>query len=198
MALQTLLILFAGINRRSILGGAGAHAGMLINVKPPPVVYFYGEVNTETCFKLQASLRSADHAVRGTTVPVHLHIQSFGGDLLPLLSVLDCIDDMNHPLWTFIDGYAASAATVLSVYGQKRFMTSRSVALIHELRASPSGPLSEIENEMRLARGMAREMYKIYMTKTQMNSTTLAQVLDADAWMDARKCIELGIVDEIC
>lgn len=157
MALHTFLILFAGINRRRILGGAGAHAGMLINVKPPPVVYFYGEVNSETCFEWQDSLRSAVRAVRGTTVPVHLHIQSFGGDLLPLFSVLDCINDMNHPLWTFMDGYAASAESVLSVYGQKRFMTSRSIALFHELRASPSGPLSEIENEMRLARGMARK-----------------------------------------
>ena len=190
----SMLVLCTGVTRRNVIA---SHLPTLIRSEPPPCVYFYGEVNKESCFKLQTALREADHEVSGSTQPVHLHIQSFGGDLLPMLSVLDCIDQMQNPLWTFIDGYAASAATVLSVYGNQRFMTSRSVALIHELRASPSGPLSEIESEMRLAKGLANEMYGIYVKKTNMNTTDLVKLLSTDTWLDARHCLKLGIVDSI-
>ena len=38
------------------------------------------------------------------------------------------------PIHTYVNGYVASAASLLSIVGDKRYMTKNSVILIHQLR----------------------------------------------------------------
>lgn len=189
----TLVLAFS---RRAMITSSLAQISTLTTSTPPPVVYFYGDVSVDSCFKLQSALREADVAAADSH-PVCLRIQSFGGDVLPMLAVLDCIDHMNSPVWTYVDGYAASAATVLSVYGAKRFTSRRSVMLLHQLRAGSEGTLSSVENDVRLARGIAREVYGIYVKRTDLTEQGLAQLLARETWLDAGQALRMGLVDEI-
>src|SRR5574343_327214 len=55
--------------------------------------------------------------------PIHLHIHSYGGSLFSGFAAADVIRLSKVPVWTYIEGAAASAATFLSVCGKRRFIT---------------------------------------------------------------------------
>ena len=44
--------------------------------------------------------------------------------------ITDLIEKMETPVNTYVDGYAASAASLISVVGKKRYMTQNSLMLI--------------------------------------------------------------------
>ena len=73
--------------------------------------------------------------------PINLHIQSSGGSLMNTYYIVDLIQSLETPVNTFIDGFAASAATLISVAGDKRYMTKNSLMLIHQLSSQNGGKL---------------------------------------------------------
>lgn len=156
---------------------------------------FYGDVDSDSCQNLIANLKSVDAEQSG--FPIHLHIQSFGGDLMPMFHVLDCIDTLETPVWTYVDGYAASAASLLSVYGDKRFMTRRSFVLVHELRTNLEGSYSEITRDLEHSKDMMQMMCDVYKMKTKMNRNEIQRLMRKDMWLNANSCLKLGIVDTI-
>ena len=63
-------------------------------------------------------------------------------------SCIDLIENLNTPVYTYIDGFAASAATLISVVGKKRFITKNSLMLIHQLSGSDTGKFYELQDQM--------------------------------------------------
>ena len=76
---------------------------------------------------------------------INLYIQSPGGALLPTLAVVDEIRTLEIPVHTYIRGYEASAATLLSVKGSKRYMYNHSVLMIHSVKLQNQDPTSLLE-----------------------------------------------------
>ena len=54
--------------------------------------------------------------------------------LLPSLNVVDIVRTSDIPINTYVDGYAASAATLISVVGANRLINKNGVMLIHQLK----------------------------------------------------------------
>ena len=196
---------YLAVSRRALLhsavslnSGLSVHNPMNSNftVCSSQSLNFYGSVDTDSCQDLITNLQTLD-ATQEEKIPIHLHIQSFGGDLMPMFYVLDSIDSLKSPLWTFVDGYVASAASLLSVYGEKRFMTKRSFMLIHELRTGIDGPYSEVLKDVYHSQELMQFMCDVYTTKTKMNSQKVEELLLKDVWLNSNICLKLGLVDYI-
>ena len=93
-------------------------------------VYFYAPVTQRSCFELKNKLMDLDAKSKIFQVqykieppPIHLHIQSEGGSLYHTLYMIDLIRKIETPVYTYVDGFAASAASLMSVVGAKRYMT---------------------------------------------------------------------------
>jgi len=167
-------------------------------------LYFYGPVSQRSCFELKNKLNDLDTKssifhlqYRIDPPPIHLHIQSEGGSLYHTLYIMDLIDSMNTPVYTYIDGFAASAATLLSVVGKKRYMTKNSLMLIHQLSGSESGKFNELQDQMSNMSILMKIIMNIYLTKTNIDEETLTVLLQKDLWLDSKTCLEYGLVDEI-
>ena len=65
--------------------------------------------------------------------PINIHIQSGGGSLMNAFYIVDLIQNINSKVNTYVDGYSASAASLMNVVGNKRYMTKNSMMLIHQL-----------------------------------------------------------------
>ena len=63
---------------------------------------------------------------------LYLHITSFGGSVLAAFRAIDTIERSKLPIYTIVDGHAASAGSMMAVIGKKKYMTPRSYVLIHE------------------------------------------------------------------
>ena len=118
-------------------------------------IYFYGPVSQRSCFELKNKLNELDLKSRTLHLqykmklpPIHLHIQSSGGSLYHTLYIIDLIDKLETPVYTYVDGFAASAATLISVVGKRRFMTKNSLMLIHQLSGGDAGKYYELQDQM--------------------------------------------------
>lgn len=165
-------------------------------------IYFTGGLNDETCFKLtEALMHHRNQALSNDKYPpyINLFIQSPGGSLLPTLAVVDEIKNLGIPVYTYIRGYAASAATLLSVAGRQRFMYKHSLAMIHgvKLQEQEVSSLMDIKDLNANVDTFMNVVKNIYLENTSIDEQLLEYLFYHDLWMNSTQALEHGLVDEI-
>ena len=110
---------------------------------------------------------------------------------------MDTILRTKVPIHTYVDGFAASAATFLSVVGSKRFMSRNSYMLIHQLSSQLWGKYSEIEDEKKNLDLMMETIKNVYREYTRVPMDKIDEILKHDLLWDAKQCLEYGLIDEI-
>ena len=168
------------------------------------VIMFYGEVSEKNAKVLNKAIRMIDKDLQVFKVkydseppPIKLHINSYGGSVFAGFSTVDVILNCKTPVHTYIDGSAASAATLISVVGDKRFIYEHSHMLIHQLSSAMWGKFEDFKDEMENLDLLMTKIKKIYKEKTSMSTRQITEILKRVKWFDAEKCVELGLVDEI-
>ena len=101
------------------------------------------------------------------------------------------------PIHTIIDGCAASAATLMSIVGKKRYITKSSLMLVHQLSSVHSGKMQELEDDMKNSMLFMEHIRELYKKYTKIPSKKLNKILKHDLWWDSSLCLEYGLVDEI-
>ena len=167
-------------------------------------IYFYGAVSESSTLQLKTKLQELDTHLQTMAThykievpPIHLHIQSYGGNLLHTFYIMDLIKMLKTPVYTYIDGFAASAATLMSVSGKRRFMTESSVMLVHQLSSGASGKFEEIKNEYSNLVEFMEIIKKTYLNHGNISSEHLDDLLKQDLWLNSAKSLEYGFIDEI-
>ncbi len=107
-------------------------------------IHFYSGVDSDRCLALMRAIRETDNRLRNEYIsrdlpdnhpmtPIWLHISSFGGSALDAFSVADQLKTIKTPIFSIVDGYCASAGTLLSMSCTKRFIRPMSFMLIHQV-----------------------------------------------------------------
>ena len=156
-------------------------------------IYFTGPLTDESVFAITTNLISLQYR---DFSEINLHIQSGGGSLLPSLGLVDLIRTSDIPINTFIDGYVASAATLISIVGAKRFISKHGTMLVHELKMSNDySKYREIKDYSANADTLMQIIKDIYMEYSNINETTLNHLLEHDLWLNSKQCYDYGFVD---
>ncbi len=168
-------------------------------------IFFYADVTEQTVLDLNQALYEVDSKLKNTfnflgpdfTPHIKLRINSYGGSLFAGLAVVDTIRNLRSEVHTYVDGAAASAATIMSVVGKKRFIGKNSMMLIHQLSTANYGKYSELEDDMENNRRLMKTIKDIYKQYTKVPMKQIDDILKHDLWFDSSKCLELGLVDQI-
>jgi ATP-dependent Clp protease protease subunit len=131
--------------------------------------------------------------------PLKIFINSNGGEIFAAIPLIDAIKNCSIPVYTYIEGIAASAASLISMAGHKRFMTKNSFMLIHELRTGVEGKYSDIMDEKENCDKLMNVIRDIYLEKTagKLNKEFLDRTLKRDILLSSSECLDVGLVDEI-
>ena len=157
-------------------------------------IYFYGALTQESCFKLNFLL---DKMVNDNE-EINLYLQTLGGSVLPTLPIVDFIKRSPIPINTYIRGYCASAGTLLSVAGNKRYMNNHSLLLIHSLRQEGvGGNYNDIKDIYDNANKVMDIVKNIYLENTEIPESILKYYLEHDLWLSSDICLKYNIIDEI-
>jgi ATP-dependent Clp protease protease subunit len=167
-------------------------------------IYFYGPITFESCNSLHDVLITVDNDLQIFTMnfntpspPINLHIQTGGGSLMDTFYIVDLIDNLKTPINTYVDGYVASAGSLLSVIGKKRYMTKNSFILIHQLSSSGEGTFNNLDDNMDNLNKFMNTIRDIYIKHTKIPREKLDEILNHDLWLTSNECLEYGLVDEI-
>ena len=128
---------------------------------------------------------------------IHLHINSGGGCAVSGLAGASHVLDSDIPVFTYVEGSAASAATIISCVGAKRHITEHSFMLIHQISTGVWGTYENLRDEKESMDELMSMLEGIYLKHTEVKKKDLKNLLKRDLWMNPEKCLKLGLVDEV-
>tara|TARA_R110000824_G_scaffold205378_3_gene390260 strand:- start:6462 stop:7061 length:600 start_codon:yes stop_codon:yes gene_type:complete len=167
-------------------------------------IYYYSGVTRESAAELNKKIGEIEskslnlsNTLDIEAPPIRLLINSGGGSITAGISCMDTILRSKVPVHTYVDGFAASAATFISVVGDKRFMSRNSYMLIHQLSSSFWGTYANFEDEKKNLDLMMKTIKKVYKEHTNVPMKDLNDILKRDLMWDAEQCLEYGLIDEV-
>ena len=167
-------------------------------------IYFYSEIDRNTISKLNILLREAEEyciitalKLRIDLVPIYLHIYSNGGYIHAAFSTIDVINSSKVPVYSIIEGATASAGTLISIVCKKRYIRPTAYMLIHQLTSEIWGKMDAIIDEYKNLSQLMKRITDIYSEYSSLTTNKLNKLLKHDLWLDAKKSIKYGLVDEL-
>ena len=167
-------------------------------------IYYYAGVSRDSVAELNKKIGELE--TKSLTLSNNLDIQpptlklfinSGGGSITAGISSMDTILRCKVPVHTYVDGFCASAATILSVVGEKRYMSRNSYMLIHQLSSNFWGKYSEFEDEKQNLDLMMETIKNVYKEYTKVPMKKINEILKHDLLWDAKTCLKYGLIDEI-
>lgn len=171
-------------------------------------LYFYSEVTPGKCLELIKKLKETDEMLRNERLsrsipnnyertPIWLHIMSAGGDLFAALSIADQLATIKTPVFSIVEGYAASAATIISMVCSRRYIMPSAFMMVHELSSIAWGKYSEMQDDMHILDMLMETVTNFYAAHSCLSKKRIRKLLRRDSWFDAAAALEAGFVDEV-
>lgn len=167
-------------------------------------IYYYSNVNRESAVELNKKIGEIESKslTLANTLDIDppalkILINSGGGSITAGISSMDTMLRCKVPIHTYVDGFAASAATFLSVVGNYRFMSRNSYMLIHQLSSNFWGTYANFEDEKQNLDLMMKTIKDVYKKYTKVPMKKLDEILKHDLLWDAKQCLEYGLIDEV-
>ena len=168
-------------------------------------LYFYEGINPNSILLLNKNINDLSRHMLITQItfdlpqPPHikLHINSDGGEVFSALSLVDRIRTSNVPIHSYAEGLVASAATLISVSCQKRYIRKNTILLIHQVRSWFEGTYEDFKDEKQNMDLIMKIVKDIYLTHTKFKEEELNELLKRDIYLNAEDAIRYGLADEI-
>jgi ATP-dependent Clp protease, protease subunit len=128
---------------------------------------------------------------------IDLHINSPGGEVFDGITIYNLIKQHPANVTTYIDGLAASIASVIALAGNKVIMAENALYMVH----NPSGMAIGTANDMRsladVLDKVASTMVGTYVSKSGKSEKDVKALMDGETWMTAQEAKDFGFIDEI-
>lgn len=128
---------------------------------------------------------------------INIYINSWGGDVKEAYAI--CSQLQRHPAYktAYIDGFAASAASLIPMVCQKVIMPSNTMMMIHRIASYFYGNADEMRKEADVLDTMMEANINLYMNRCNIAKDELKSMIDNETWLTATQCLDLGLCDEI-
>jgi ATP-dependent Clp endopeptidase proteolytic subunit ClpP len=128
---------------------------------------------------------------------IDLHINSPGGSVFDGVAIYNLIKQHPADVTTYIDGIAASIASVIALAGERVVMAENAIYMIHNPFGMTMGNATEIRAFADVLDKIGGTMVKAYVGKTEKPESDIKSMLDAETWMNAEEAMAHGFIDEI-
>ena len=128
---------------------------------------------------------------------INLHIHSPGGDVFDGIAIYNLLK--NHPanVTVYIDGLAASMASVIAMAGNEVIMPENAMIMIHKPWGIQGGDAEDMRKYADLLDKVENTLIPAYANKTRKTPEELAEMLSAETWLNGKECVEQGFADKL-
>ena len=165
-------------------------------------IYFYCPIDTYSIFLLNKEIDEVVNDLKSNNVyesapHIKLYVHTNGGDLYAGLSGMEHIRTCEFDIHAYVDGFVASAGTILIIGAKKRIMFKYSEMLIHQLSTGFWGKYEEMVEEAKNCKKLMKMMKEIYKTYTEIPDEILDQLMTKEINLNSKKCLKYKIVDTV-
>lgn len=161
-------------------------------------ILLHGEIGYYDCLRSGDIIKELLEATAAYG-KINIHINSLGGDVYSGIAIFNAIRNSEADITIYIDGVAASIASVIALCGKPVYMSKYARLMIHGVSGGCYGTKEEIKatlNEIETLEGSLCEMYakKLQLSPDEIRS----QYFDgSDHWLNADEALKLGFIDGV-
>lgn len=126
-----------------------------------------------------------------------IYINSNGGDVFEGFAIYNTLSRYSGYKTVYIDGLAASIASVIAMCGNKIIMNTASMMMIHNASGACWGNAEDMKKVVQALESINEVIRDVYKTRTNLDDAKLTELMDNETFMTAKECVEYGFADEI-
>lgn len=171
-----------------------------VDLRQNPVIIRVNKFD-EASAKEFATQIGAAHNTGQKIIPVV--IDSYGGQVYSLMSMIASIKNSELPIATIVEGKAMSCGVILFSCGTKgyRYITEDATLMIHDVSSGSWGKNSEIQASAKETKRLNDKIYEILAENSSKSEAWFEKKLNkkgrADLFVDSEEAIRLGLADHI-
>jgi ATP-dependent protease ClpP protease subunit len=160
-------------------------------------IYLYGVIG-ETFFSegVTATQFAADLKALGNVSAIDLRINSEGGDVFHGRTIYTLLKDHPAKVTVYVDGLAASIASLIAMAGDEIIMGEGTFMMIHNPWTVAMGDSNELRRMADLLDTIGGAMVDTYVARTGAKKDDVVAWLNAETWMTSQEAIDRGFADK--
>lgn len=164
-------------------------------------VYIDGEIVTDEYLDSDTSASGFRDALKeiGDVKTINLHINSPGGSVFEGTAIFNMLKNSKAFINVYIDGLAASIASVIAMAGDKIYMPANAMMMIHNPWVVCEGNANELRkmaDDLEKIGNLSTETY-VKRSNGKANAEEIQNLMDEETWLTAKEAVELGLADEV-
>lgn len=169
-------------------------------------IWLYDDISDQSLYTLKTSIYSINQLYDLTKLQyggmlkfqpvIHLHIASNGGCCFSGLHMYDIVKHNKYPIYTYVDGFIASAASLPFLAGAKRYMSPNAFIMIHQLSTWFIGTFQNLKDQYESSAKVMNKFKQVYKFELNMDADKLQELLKRDIWLDKQQANALGFIRE--
>lgn len=156
-------------------------------------VYIYSEIG---CWGLTADAFVRELAALKVT-SIDLHINSPGGDVFEGVAIYNALKQHKATIHVFVDGYAASIASVIAMAGDTITMGRGTQMMIHEGNGGAVGDARDLRAYADLLDRCSDTIAGFYADRAGGDPKTWRERMLAETWYSASEAVAAGLADQV-
>ena len=133
----------------------------------------------------------------GNAKALDIYVNSKGGDVFEAYAMASMIQRFAGYKTCYIDGMAASAASLIPMVCDKVVMASYASMLIHNMWTVACGNAKELRETADMLDELMKSNRQLYLSRFNAGEDKLIELMDAETWLSADEAKAYGLVDEI-
>ena len=163
-------------------------------------LYIYSTVESDSWWR--ESETSAKHfrdalAQHPNAKEITVYINSLGGSVLEGIAIYNQLKRHSAHVTVHVDGFACSIASVITMAGDTVIMPKNTVMMIHNAWTIAMGNAAELRkaaDDLEVINQASRQAY-LDKAGDKLSEAKLTELLDAETYLTAEQCMELGLID---
>ncbi len=157
-------------------------------------IYIYDEIGM---WGISAKRFTEDLISLGNINHINLHIHSPGGEVFEGIAIYNQLKNHNANITVYIDGLAASMASVIAMVGDEVKMPKNAMMMIHKPWGVSWGDANDMRDYADLLDKVENVLIPAYMEKTGKTKEEIEAMLGEETWLTAEECVEHGFANTV-
>jgi ATP-dependent Clp protease protease subunit len=132
----------------------------------------------------------------GDVDEIAVFINSLGGDVFAGQAIHSMLKRHKATISVYIDGIAASAASIIAMAGDTIKMPKNAMMMVHNPWTWAIGYAADFRKVADDLDKIREAVISAYQVKTGLSPEEIGALLDAETWMTAEEAVEKGFADE--
>ncbi|WP_372177477.1 ClpP-like prohead protease/major capsid protein fusion protein [Xanthomonas axonopodis pv. phyllanthi] len=161
-------------------------------------VMIYGTIGDSLWSESVSPLQLAEQIGQITAGTIHVRINSGGGVVADGMAIYNALKQHAARKVVFVDGQAASIASLIAMAGDELVMYASSLLMVHAPHTVAAGNASSFRQYATALDAHAGAMLEAYATKTGKRAEVEQLLTDgADHWYTGVQAVEFGFADRV-